>query len=109
MIIGSYDLDTVEEVFDVALKIDLTFKVLINTKASCSKCEGYRHYDYQCPSKSQRVRIVSNDDVDNLKVVKNVHVPSKTINIIDNISVSSDTPIIDEVHMSSNSTCEWDS
>ena len=30
MISGSYDLDTVEEAFDVALKIDLTFKVLVN-------------------------------------------------------------------------------
>ena len=43
---GSYDLDNVEEAFDVALKIDLTFKKLINTKrlvnadTRCSKCAG---------------------------------------------------------------------
>ena len=33
MITGSYDLDIVEEAFDVALKIELTFKRLINAKA----------------------------------------------------------------------------
>ena len=32
MITGSYDLDTVEEAFDVTLKIDLTFKTLVNAK-----------------------------------------------------------------------------
>jgi len=52
MITGSYDLNIVEEAFDVALKIDLTFTRLVNVKARCSKCEGYRHTDYQCPSKS---------------------------------------------------------
>ena len=46
MIIASYDLDTVEEAFDVASKLDLTFKTLVNAKAWCSKCEGYGHYDY---------------------------------------------------------------
>ena len=29
---GSYDLDTVEETFDVALKLDLIFKTLVNAK-----------------------------------------------------------------------------
>jgi len=57
MITGSYDLDTVEEAFDVALKIDFTFKMLVNAKARCSKCEGYVHYDYQCLSKSRHVSI----------------------------------------------------
>jgi len=32
MITGSYDLNTVEEAFDVALRTDLTFKILVNTK-----------------------------------------------------------------------------
>ena len=41
-----YDLDTIEEAFDIALKINLTFKTLVNAKARCSKCEGYGHYDY---------------------------------------------------------------
>ena len=62
MITCSYDLDIVEEAFDVALKIDMTFKRLVNVKVRCSKCEGYEHYDYQCPSKSQHVSIVSSDD-----------------------------------------------
>ena len=56
---GSYDLDTVEETFDVALKLDLIFKTLVNAKTRCSKCEGYGHYDYQCPSECQDVRTVS--------------------------------------------------
>jgi len=46
MITDFYNLDTVEEVFDVALKIDLTFKILVNARARCSKCEEYGHYDY---------------------------------------------------------------
>ena len=47
------------------------------------------------------MRSVEGDDS---KVVEVVHVPSKTASIIEYISVSSDTTIIDEVHMSSNST-----
>ena len=103
MIIGSYDLDIVEETFNVALKINMTFKMLVNAKAQCSKYEGYEHYDYQCPSESQHIRTMSNDDVDS-KVVEDVYVPSKTASIIEDISVGSDTPIIDEVHTSSDST-----
>ena len=68
MITDFYDLDTVEEAFDVALKIYLTFKTLLNDRARCSKCERYGHYNYQCPSESQHVRIVPSDDVDS-KVV----------------------------------------
>jgi len=33
MFTGSYDLDTVEEAFDVTLKINLTFKRLVRAKA----------------------------------------------------------------------------
>jgi len=69
MIISSYNLDTVEKTFDVTLKIDLTFKTLVNTKIWCSKCEEYGHYDYQYPSESQYVRTVPSDDVDDSKVV----------------------------------------
>jgi len=52
--------------------------------------------DYQCLSKSQRVRTVLSNDVDDSKVIKNVHVPFKTANIIEDIAVGSDTSIIDE-------------
>jgi len=99
MITSSYNLDTVEEAFDVALKIGLTFKTLVSAKALCSKCEGYEHYDYQYPSESQHVRTVLSDDVDDSKVFENVHVPYKTASLIEDISVGLDTPIIDEVHM----------
>ena len=100
LITGSYDLDAVEKAFDVVLKIDLTFKKLVNAKARCTKCERYGHYNYQCPLKSRHVSIVSSDDVDDLKVVKDIHVPSTTTSIIENISVGSDTPILDEGHAS---------
>jgi len=82
MITGSYNLDIVEETFDVALKLDLTFKTLVNIKARCSKCERYGHSDHQCPSESQHARIVPSDDVDDSKVVKDVHVPYRTTSII---------------------------
>jgi len=97
MITSSYDLDTVEKAFDVALKINLTFKTLANVKARCFKCERYEHYDYQCPLESRHVRIVSND-VDDSKIVENIHIPSKAASIMKDISVSSDTLIIEEGH-----------
>jgi len=59
MIVGSYDLDTVEEALDVTSMIDLIFKRLVNDIARCSKHEGYGHYDYQYPSNSRHVSFVS--------------------------------------------------
>jgi len=94
MITDSYELDTIEKAFDVALKINLTFKMLVNANARCSKYEGYGHYDYQCPSESQHVRTVSSDDVDDSNVIEDVHIPSKTTNIIEDISVGFDIPIM---------------
>jgi len=41
------------------------------------------------------------DDADDLKVVEDIHVPSKTASIIEGIAVGSDTLIIDKIHMSS--------
>ena len=46
------------------------------------------------------------DDVDDLKVIENVHIPSKTANIIEDISIGSNTPIIDEGHASYEGTSE---
>jgi len=43
MITNLYDLDTVEEAFDIALRIDLTFKMLVNAKTQCPKSEEYGH------------------------------------------------------------------
>jgi len=80
--------------------------MLVNAKVRCSKCEGYGHYDYQCLLESRHVRIVSSDDVDDSKVVKDVHISSKTTSIIDDISVDFNTLIIEEGHASYEGTSE---
>ena len=72
----------------------MTLTRLVNTKARCSKCEGHGHYDYQCPSK------IPNYDVDNSKVVKDVHVHFKTTSIIEYVSVGSNALLVDEGHAS---------
>ena len=96
----SYDLDIIEEASDVSLKLDLTFKIIVNTKGWCSKSKGYGHYDYQCPSESQHIRTVPIDNIDDSKVVEDVQVPPKTVSIIEDIVVDFDTPINDETQMS---------
>ena len=75
----------------MALKLDLTFKTLVNAKIKCSKCKGYGHYNYQCPSENQHVRTVPTDEVDDSKAVKDDQVSSQTINIIEDIAVDSDS------------------
>ena len=57
MITDPYDLDTVEEAFDVALRLDLIFKTLVNAKVRCYKCKGYVHYDYQCPRRVNMLKL----------------------------------------------------
>ena len=89
-----------EETFNVAVKIDLTFKTLVNVKVRCFKCEGYRNYGYQCPSESQHVR------TDGSKVVEDVHIPPKTASIIEDLSSGSGAPIFDEANVSSDSTSD---
>ena len=106
MITDSYDLDIVEEAFDVTIKIDLTFKTLVNANARCFKCKGYEYYDYHCPSESQHVRTVSSDDVDDLKVIDDAHISPKTASIIEDITADFGTFIFDEAHMSSDSTSD---
>ena len=81
----------------------MTFKTLVNTKFRCFKCEEYEHYDYQCPSESQHVKTVPTDDVDDSKVIEEVHVPSKTLSIIEDTSVCADTLVNNEIYMSSDS------
>ena len=49
---------------------------------------------------ARHVSIVSSDDVDNSKIIEDVHVLSKTTSTIEDISVSSDTRILDEDHAS---------
>jgi len=45
-------------------------------------------------------------DVDDSKVVENVHVFSKTASIVEDITINSDTPIIDEIRTSSGSVTD---
>ena len=40
----------------------------------CSKYGEFGHYDYQCPSKSLHIDIVSVNDFDNLRIVEDVHI-----------------------------------
>ena len=72
----------------------MTFKTLANAKPRCSKCERYAYYDYQCPSENQHVRNVPSDDIDDSKIVDDVHVSPKTASIIENISVGFSTLIL---------------
>ena len=58
------------------------------------------------PSESQHVRTVPSDTVDDSKVVENVHVPSKTASIIEDMLVGSDTLIIEEGHACYEGTSE---
>ena len=50
--------------------------------------------------------VLFSDDVDNSKVVEDIHVLSKTTSIIENISVGSDISILDEGHTSYEGTSE---
>jgi len=54
------------------------------------------------PSESQHVRTVPTDEVDDSKVVEDVQVPPKIVNIIEDIAVNSDTLIISTLR---ESTC----
>jgi len=93
MITSSYGVDSIEDAFEFALKMDLTFKGRVSIKAweQCSKCKRYGHYDYQCPLKSRHVNIVPNDDVDNSKIVEDVHVHSEISSIIEDTSFDPST------------------
>ena len=55
MITGTYDLDTVEDAFDVALRLDLTFKTLVNAKVSVL---NVRDMDIMIISAPQRVNML---------------------------------------------------
>jgi len=103
MITDSYDLDTVEEAFDITLRIYLIFKRLVNAKARCPKYEGYRLYDYQCHSESRHIKIVSNDNVDDSRVVKDVNILPEITSIVENTLIDSSTPIINELLVFSDS------
>ena len=69
----------------------------------CSKCEGYGHYDYQCP-----FNFVPSDDFNDSKIVEDVHIPHEISSIIEDLLVNIGTPIIDESHVSSVITSDVD-
>jgi len=64
----------------------------------CSKCEEFEHYGYQCPSKSLHIDIVRIDDIDNSRIVEDVHIPSGVTSGVDEI-IKSSTPAHHEIHV----------
>ena len=98
MINKSYGVDSIKDAFGFVLKIDLTFKVTVGVKAweQSFKWEGYGHYDYQCSSESRHVNIVPSDDVDDSKVVEDVHIHSEISSVTEDPLVNLATLIIDE-------------
>ena len=59
-----------------------------------------------CPLESQQARTIPSNDIDDSKIVEDVHVPPKTASIIEGISVDSGTSITDEAHVSSDGTSD---
>ena len=55
MITGPYDLNTIEEAFDVALRLDLTFKILVNLRSGIL---NVRDMDIMIISVLQRVNML---------------------------------------------------
>ena len=47
---------------------------------------------------------MSSDEVDVSKVIEEVHIPSKTVSIIEDTAVGADTLVIDEIHMSNSAS-----
>jgi len=56
------------------------------------------------PSKSRHANIVPSDDVDDSRVVEDAFIPFEITSVIDDILVDSNTPILDQDHVSSEST-----
>jgi len=51
---------------------------------------------------------VPSDDVDDSKVIEDVYVPSKIISVVEDMLVDSSTPILNEVHVSSEDTSDFE-
>ena len=85
------------------MKVRLDFRNTSQCQGPSSKCKGYGHYEYQCFSECQHVRTMSSNDVDDSKVIENIHVTPKTVSIIEDIAVDFDKLIINETYMSSDS------
>lgn len=100
MLTSSYYVDSVDEAIHLVLDLELSFKWILISKARehCSKCEGYGHYNYQCPQRAIHVNIVYSDDVDDSMVVEDVYVSSEITSVVEDILVDSSAPILNEVH-----------
>ena len=107
MITSSYHVDSVEESFHLALELELSFKEKFISKyrKQCSKCDGYRLYDYQCLS-IQHTNIIQSDDVDDSRIIEDVYVLSEIATVDEDLLVDSSAPILDEVHASSEGTSD---
>jgi len=108
-----YVMKSVKEMFLLALELKLsTFK----TRERCSTCERYRynayecpsikctkcgefkHYDYQRPSVSQHTDNMQIDDIDNSRIIEDVHITSEVTSGVDEL-VKTSTPTLDETHI----------
>ena len=63
----------------------------------CSKYGEFEHYGNQCPSKSQHIDNVQIDDIDNSRIVEDVHIPFKVTSDVD-VLVRTSTPTL-ETHV----------
>ena len=104
---------SVKKTFLLALEVELS---TIKIRERCSTCEGYKHYaykcpsikcskcgefehyDYQYPSKSQHTDNVQINDIDNSRIVEDVHIPSEVASDVDDL-VKSSILILDETRI----------
>jgi len=104
---------SVKKTFLLALEVELS---TIKIRERCSTCEGYKHYAYECPSikcskcgefehydyqypsKSQHTDNVQINDIDNSRIVEDVHIPSEVASDVDDL-VKSSTLILDETRI----------
>jgi len=104
---------SVKKTFILALELELS---IFKTRERCSTCEGYghcanecplikyskcwefEHYDYQCPSKSQHNGNVQIDDIDDSRIVKDIHITFEFTSDVDEL-VKTRTLTLDETHI----------
>jgi len=75
--------------------MDITYE---RPSIKCSNCEEFEHYNYQCPSKSQHTDNAQIDDIDNSKIVEDVHILSEATSDVDEL-VKASIPTFEEIHV----------
>ena len=68
------------------------------SSVKCSKCGEYEHYDYECPSMSQHTNDVQIDNIDNSRIIEDVHSPSEVTSNVDDL-IESNTLTLNEIHV----------